>query len=115
MIVALAGPPGKANSIDGTFIITRKAALLPGRLYLLQNYPNPSKYKTTIEFNLPARDHVELSIYTLSGKKLETLVSSELNEGVHRVSWDTRKYSPGLYFYRMKTGNFNQIMKASIR
>ncbi len=61
-------------------------------------------------------DWIELyNIYTLIGRRLETLVDSEMKPGSHTVSWDARKYSSGIYLYKLKTNNFTRIMKASVR
>jgi parallel beta-helix repeat protein len=109
------GTPGKENSIINTFVINAKNMMLPDRFYLAQNYPNPCKSITSIVFSLPSKDHVQLAIYNLGGRKLETLVDSEMKAGTHKVAWDARKYSPGVYLYRMKTNNFTQIMKANVR
>jgi parallel beta-helix repeat protein len=109
------GTPGKANSILGTFVIRNKAELPGVKFFLAQNFPNPCKNKTTIVFSLPTKDHVQLAIYSLSGRKLETLVDDEIKAGIHQISWDARRYSPGVYLYRMKTTTFNRIMKASVK
>jgi hypothetical protein len=112
---AIGGTPGKANSILGTFVIKNKPALLANRFFLAQNFPNPCKYKTTIVFSVASKEHVQLAIYSLGGRKLETLVDKVMKAGVHSVTWDARKYAAGIYLYRMKTGSFTQIMKASVK
>jgi uncharacterized repeat protein (TIGR02543 family) len=112
---AIGGTPGKANSILGTFVINHKNELLPDRFFLAQNFPNPCKNKTTIVFSLPFKDHVQLAIFSIGGRRLETLMDSEMKAGVHRISWDARKYSSGVYLYRMKTSSYTRIMKASVR
>jgi parallel beta-helix repeat protein len=111
----IGGTPGKQNSIFNTFVINNKNIALPDRFFLAQNCPNPCKGKTNIVFSLPFKDHVQLAIYSLSGRKLETLMDSEMKAGVHSIAWDARKYSSGVYLYRMKTSSFTRIMKASVR
>ncbi len=108
------GTPGKQNSVFNTFAMN-KNLLLPDRFFLAQNYPNPCKNKTAIVFSLPSKDHVQLAIYSMTGRKLETLVDGEMKPGMHSVLWDARKYSSGVYLYRLKTSAFTRIMKASVR
>ena len=74
---------------------------------LAQNYPNPFNPSTTIHFNLPARSHVALSIYDVSGREICRLIDEERGEGSHTVTWlgfnqESRSVRSGVYFYRLK-------------
>lgn len=69
------------------------------------SYPNPFNPTTNISFNLPAAGFVELNIYDLSGRKIESLLNKNLISGQHIVKWDASKYSSGIYFYRLRAEN----------
>lgn len=69
------------------------------------NYPNPFNPTTNISFNLPSEGFVELNIYDLSGRKIESLLNKNLIAGQHNVKWDASRYSSGIYFYRLRAGN----------
>jgi len=57
----------------------------------------------TIQFGLPTRTTVELTVYDALGRMRETLVSDTYSAGTHRV--DVQLNVPaGVYFYRMETG-----------
>ena len=73
---------------------------IPQRYQLSQNYPNPFNPSTTIEFSLPTKSNVDISVFNLLGEKVETLVSGEREAGNYRVSWDAGVAS-GIYFFRL--------------
>ena len=70
---------------------------------LYQNYPNPFNAATTISYQLPITSHVELSIYSITGQKIETLISEQQQAGYHRFEWDGSDMASGVYFYRLST------------
>ncbi len=80
-------------------------ALLPETPQLLQNYPNPFNPGTQIQFELPAKAHVVLTIYDLTGKEITTLIDDEIPAGPHRIRWRAAGVSTGVYFYKLKVNN----------
>jgi hypothetical protein len=83
--------------------------VLPEEFALRQNYPNPFNPATTIEFILPRRSEVRLTIYNLLGQEVTTLVDGVESAGYHAVQWDGRdshgqSVAGGIYFYRINTG-----------
>ena len=86
-------------------------AVIPETFYVKQNYPNPFNPQTTIEFGMAERGHVEVTVFDLTGKVVQTLISGEVNAGVHKVEWNGSGYASGLYFYQVKTKNQNMIRR----
>jgi len=78
---------------------------IPSTFNLSQNYPNPFNPSTTIRFNLPKTVNVILSVYNAMGQKIVTLVSGELNSGVHQVEWNAADLPSGMYIYRLEAGS----------
>jgi len=74
-----------------------------------QNYPNPFNPNTIINFELPATNHVDLSIYNLLGQKVTTLLSEVRSSGIHQIEWNASNFSSGIYFYRLVAGEFTQV------
>ncbi|TNE74497.1 T9SS type A sorting domain-containing protein [bacterium] len=72
-------------------------------LKLHQNYPNPFNPSTTISFELPESEFVNLTIYTVLGEKVADLVSGERSKGIHTVRFDGSTLSSGVYIYRMES------------
>jgi len=83
----------------------------PNKFSLKQNYPNPFNPETIIQFSIPNRSHVNIAIYDIQGKKLETLVNNIHNAGEHSIKWNAIHYSAGIYFYRISTSNLTKTKK----
>ena len=81
---------------------------LPTQFSLSQNYPNPFNPSTQIEFSLPESVWVKLSVYTITGQLVSTLVNETLSVGTHSVSFDGGSYPSGVYLYRLQTPSFTQ-------
>jgi hypothetical protein len=89
---------------------------LPRQYYLFQNRPNPFNPGTHIEFNLPGKSQVTLSIYNLLGQQVNTLIEDELPAGIHSIYWDGTDYSgdtvsSGIYLYRLQAGDIIETKK----
>jgi hypothetical protein len=92
------------------------AAVVPMRLELHQNAPNPFNPTTTIAFDLPASGEAHLDIYDVAGHRVRSLVSGHLDAGAHRVVWDGRdarglRVSSGIYFSRLQAGELARVRK----
>ncbi|MEN8193359.1 MAG: T9SS type A sorting domain-containing protein [Bacteroidota bacterium] len=91
-----------------TTSITTDNANCPSKFKLDQNYPNPFNPSTTISYQLPESDKVEVAIFNISGQYITTLVNKEQAVGNYLVQWNGRddkglKVTSGIYFYRLKT------------
>jgi hypothetical protein len=85
--------------------------ILPGE-FNLQSYPNPFNAQTTIAYDLTFSSNVTLSIFDITGRKIETLFDGSQNAGPHQIIWIANDYSSGVYFYRIQAGNLNQTKRA---
>jgi hypothetical protein len=77
----------------------------------LINFPNPFNPITTIEFNLPNSENTSLKVFDMLGKEVATLVTSNLQAGVHRYQFDGRRLASGIYYYQLKAGTFVKANK----
>ncbi len=71
----------------------------------LAAFPNPFNPGTTILFELPVPTDARLSVYDMLGREVSVLVNGRTEAGVHRVPFDARGLSNGLYFYRLQAGD----------
>jgi len=93
--------------------------LIPLVTKLNQNYPNPFNPTTTINYSLKENLKVSLNIYNIKGQKVKQLVSNsagQLSAGQHSVIWygkdnNNKSVSSGIYFYKLKTNNFEKTRK----
>jgi len=74
----------------------------PSSFILSAPFPNPFNSTTTIEYALPYTSDVTLSLYNLSGRRVETLVNGRVKAGVHRVILDAGDLASGLYFVKLE-------------
>ena len=73
---------------------------------LAQNYPNPFNPITTIEYYIPSKRFVKLSVYDLLGKEVKVLVNEEKSIGNYKVDFNASGLSSGIYFYKLQSGQF---------
>ena len=85
---------------------------------LHQNYPNPFNPNTEISFSMKEDCIAELSIYNIIGQKVITLFTNKsvTEDELYRVTWNGKdetgnSVSSGLYFYKLKAGDFNSTKK----
>ena len=84
---------------------------MPYSWTLNQNYPNPFNPTTTISYQLPITSHVELTIHSINGQKITTLVSEQQQAGNYRFEWDGGDLASGVYVYQLQTNDFTASKK----
>jgi Secretion system C-terminal sorting domain len=97
--------------VDTLIGIKPIAGEIPAEFRLYQNYPNPFNPGTKIKFEIPERCAVNLKIYDVLGREVETLVSESLKPGTYEIKWNGSRYSSGIYFYSLKTEVFAETKK----
>ncbi|MCB0834694.1 MAG: T9SS type A sorting domain-containing protein, partial [Bacteroidetes bacterium] len=86
-----------------------KTDLLPDKLTLKQNFPNPFNPTTTISYFLPEEGLTVLKIYNVMGQEVRTLYNGHRKAGLYHEVWDGRSnsgavVSSGIYIYRLQAG-----------
>lgn len=84
---------------------------IPKEFALSQNYPNPFNPSATINFDIPKLSVVKLSIYDITGREIAVLVNEQLQPGSYNYKFDGSNFASGVYFYRLKAGDFVQVRK----
>ncbi len=93
----------------GPSAIAASGPLLPKKITLLPNYPNPFNMHTTVRFFLPQAQATRLQIVDVNGRLVRTLKNRILHAGWHRLSWDGKNnhghsVHSGIYFLNLKAG-----------
>jgi hypothetical protein len=91
--------------VDPTGIVQAEKEI-PTAFALGQNYPNPFNPSTTIRYGLPSRAHVTLTVFNTLGQQISVLQNGEQDAGFYQVQLDGNGLSSGVYFYRLKAGDF---------
>jgi hypothetical protein len=78
---------------------------------LNQNYPNPFNPVTSIKFTLEKSGYTTLEIYNTLGQLVITLIEGQMSSGQHQISFNAEKYTSGIYFYKLTSGNFTEMKK----
>jgi len=74
-------------------------------------YPNPANPVTTITYSIKNPSNVQLSIYSINGQKVATLVNGPMSAGAHSVAFDGSKLASGVYFYRFESAGLTKSGK----
>jgi hypothetical protein len=91
--------------------VDRFSTDVPTNFGLEQNYPNPFNPTTTISFSLPSKSYVSLKVIDILGREVVTLVSEEMSGGTYSSQWNTVNMPSGVYFYRLRAGEFVKTEK----
>ena len=78
--------------------------------YLEQNYPNPFNNSTNIYFSIQSEGVVNLSVYDINGRKIQTLENRFLPSGSYRSVFNAGSHPSGVYFYTLNV-NGERIAK----
>ncbi|MDD8018839.1 MAG: choice-of-anchor D domain-containing protein [Bacteroidota bacterium] len=99
---------------------------IPTEYQLQNNYPNPFNPSTTILYGIPQASRVSITIYSILGQEVKTLVNDIQNASYYRVVWNGTNnngthVASGVYFFRLRaesiTGDgkqFVQLKKMSL-
>ena len=69
---------------------------------LKQNYPNPFNSYTEIEFAIPDKSYILLSVFDMLGLKKEVVLDGKYEAGWHKVRYEPKEMSSGVYYYRIE-------------
>lgn len=81
----------------------------------LDNFPNPFTHSTSISYSIPQSEFTEISIHDISGRCVTTLVNTTMEAGNHNVKWEITNEKPGVYFIKIKAGNFVDVKKCLLQ
>ncbi len=94
-----------------TLGIQKKNENIPTEIALHPPYPNPFNNKITVSFGLPSKNFTSVRIYNQRGRLIEKLIKEELTTGHHSINWNASSAATGIYFVKMKCGEFSAVRK----
>jgi hypothetical protein len=80
---------------------------------LKQNYPNPFNPATCIEYTIPVRSNVKITIYNILGETVKSLVNNVKPAGAYSIRWNGLNNSgnsaaSGIYICQMQSRALNK-------
>jgi hypothetical protein len=78
---------------------------------LYQNYPNPAKQSTAINFKVNTKGAVSVELFDMVGNSVKTLVNEDLKAGTYSIPVDTAELPNGIYFYVLKKDGSSQTKR----
>ncbi|HET6566518.1 MAG TPA: T9SS type A sorting domain-containing protein [Rhodothermales bacterium] len=73
---------------------------------LEQNYPNPVRSSTTIQYGLETDADVKLELYNMLGQRVRILADEQQKAGRYEIHLDARDLPSGAYIYRLRAGQY---------
>jgi endoglucanase len=75
-------------------------------------FPNPVHDKATINYSLNNNEKVDISLYNLSGQKIETIVDAKQTAGSYTQQWTRNsRIQQGIYICRVSIANKASLFK----
>jgi flagellar hook assembly protein FlgD len=68
-------------------------------------YPNPVSSSTNIKFELAQETQVEIGLFDLEGKLIETIIKAQKPAGENNFLWNSSNLSSGAYIISLKAEN----------
>jgi len=95
------------------FLLPKQGAteVRPTEYALKQNFPNPFNPTTTIQYALPERSLVTVTIFNTLGEKVAALVNGDVEAGYHEVQFNASGLASGVYLYRLQAGTYVETRK----
>ncbi|MBI5806109.1 T9SS type A sorting domain-containing protein [candidate division TA06 bacterium] len=93
--------------------------LIPKTFFLEQGYPNPSRGRVEITYQLPRSGAVQTKIYNVSGQLVRVLEAGPKPAGYHAVRWDGRddqgqNLGSGIYFCKLQTEGLSATQRLTV-
>ncbi len=94
---------GYFNSAFG--VASERDGVVPDRIALLGNYPNPFNPSTMVRFSLPSATDVSLAVFDMLGRRVSAIPLGMQAAGTHEVSFDASSLVSGVYLYRLESAH----------
>jgi len=103
--------PLSVNSIVMKSIVTGTPPEIKKAEFNALAYPNPANDKVYLDFTLPERGKVNISLFSSSGQLLKTIANTTFDSGKNRISQDTRELTSGIYFIKFSSESSAETIK----
>jgi len=64
--------------------------------------PEPARREARLRFALSHKGPVQLALYDLMGRRVDSILDRVMAPGIHSMTWDRKQLRSGVYFLRMQ-------------
>ena len=75
--------------------------LVAERFELIPAYPNPFNPTTKISFAIDTPSEIQLDVYDVNGKLIDTILKGYYQSGMHGIEWNASEFASGMYFVHL--------------
>ena len=84
-----------------TVVAVDNDILIAERFDLITAYPNPFNPSTKISFAIDSPSEIQLDVYDVNGKLIDTILNEYYQTGLHAIDWNASEHSSGMYFIHL--------------
>jgi hypothetical protein len=78
-------------------------------------FPNPMKSVLNLSLELRQQAHIEIAIYDLNGRKVNTMVDELMSPGTKHIEWNNTSMASGIYILKLKSNHYMAHKRLAIR
>lgn len=101
----------KIGRVGGVLGVEEPTLQKETKVNLSQNYPNPFRNSTTINYEIVSGTKVKLCVYNMLGKLVTTIVDDYKVPGNYSVSLNANDFSDGIYYYKISSEGYSQTRR----
>jgi hypothetical protein len=98
-----------------SFMVTGINTINPNGLNVGQNYPNPFKGTTDINYSVKTNSFVDFNVYDITGRSIMSNKYTNVTPGEHIISLSSSQLSAGIYFYTFNVNGYLVTKKMVIQ
>jgi len=86
----------------------------PKEFELGSPYPNPFNPVITIPYDLPFETQVNIHVFDITGRKVQTLLSEVQTAGGYSLNFNASHLASGMYFIKFESSNYQTVQKVML-
>ncbi|MDP6937065.1 MAG: T9SS type A sorting domain-containing protein, partial [Candidatus Marinimicrobia bacterium] len=104
------GGPTEGFDCDGNEL-SLYSGMIPEVYEIKSVYPNPFNPVSNLIYGIPENAHLEVMVFDIRGRKIESLYKGFQFAGYHEISWDASQQPSGVYLVKILSENFTDTRK----
>lgn len=92
----------------------RGIPMRPSTFALHNARPNPARTSAAIAYQTAKPGHVTLDVYDIAGRRIDHVDEGMRQPGYYSMDWNVKGQPAGVYFYRLKAGDWQAVRKLMI-